>query len=329
MPITWPLGPDAAPSDIRHVYENGFPAAPVNPIEQEKLFEDGLVQPASHIAHLLKAKSGKGKRALLFRSREKFDPGAFGEEAQTDGDCTSHGDRSARDTTRCVEIHIKGELERYMGRGATEPTYGDRGHSGAGMDPGRAARFITKFGFMIRKNYPGCVDLSRYNSSIGARWGRSGPPSCVKEKCKEHPVGEYVTPNTADEAIALFYNGYTCHSGQNTGFSILTDHRGIHYKKGSWNHDMATVGYDDTREIWPTRVYFVVNSWGKWNDQWYKWKQDRELQKILGPPITGMITVHHDIWERYFLGGQSIYFYSDIKGFPAQKLPNYGTKLFL
>lgn len=327
--IRWPLGIYATPNDILRVYLDGFPAAPVNPIERNKLFEDGLVKDSSYIRHLVDRNPGNGKRALLFRSREVFDRNAFGKESQTDGDCTSHGDRSCRDTTRCVEIHIKGELEEYKGRGATEPTYGFRGHSGAGMDPGLAARFVTEYGFMIRQNYEGCVNLTNYNSSIGAQWGRSGPPSCVLEKCAEHSVGEYVMPSDAHEAMALFYNGFACHSGQNIGFSTEPNRYGYHDRQGSWNHDMATVGYDDTREIWSSRVYFVVNSWGEWNRQWARWEQDNELQKILGPPVIGMITVHSDVWENYFLGGRSIYFYSNIKGFPVQKLPDYGTSIFL
>lgn len=327
--LRWPLGSDASPRDILRVYNDGFPAAPINPIERDKLFEDKLVLPASYMEHLLTQNPGNGKRAVLWRSREKFDPGAFGKEPQTDGDCTSHGDRSTRDTARCVEIHVKSEPERYVGRGATEPTYGSRGHSGAGMDPGRAARFVTNYGYLIRKNYPGCVDLSRYNSQTGARWGRNGPPSCVKELCKEFPVGQYLMPDDPDEAMALFHNGYPCHSGQNVGFSSSPNSRGYHDRRGSWNHDMATVGFDDTREIWPTRVYFVVNSWGVWNSQWDKWERDSELQKILGPPIDGMITVRGDVWEQYFLGGRSIYYYSDITGFPLQKLPDYGTGTFL
>jgi hypothetical protein len=90
---------------------------------------------------------------------------------------------------------------------------------------------------------------------------------------------------------------------------------------------MATVGYDDTKEIWPARVYFVVNSWGEWNRQWSKWINDPELQKLLGPPIAGMIVVHYEIWERYFL--PDALFYSDITGFPTKIIPDYGTEIFL
>jgi hypothetical protein len=325
----WPL-PNPTSLDLRRLYEDGFPGAPVNPIEQENLFSDGIVKPARLVvSHLLQTNPGNGKRALLWRSREKFDPGAFGQESQTTGDCTSHGDRSARDTTRSVEIHIKGESEEYYKRGATEPTYGYRGFSGAGMDPGRAARFVTTYGWMVREKYDGCVDLTKYNSITGTRWGRGGPPQCVLDLCKQHDVGEYIVPETANEAMALFQNGYACHSGQNIGFVTDPGTNGIHERSGSWNHDMATVGYDDTKEIWDRRVYFVVNSWGRHNYQWKKWINDATLQHILGAPITGMIVVDASIWERYFLGGGSIYFYSDIKGFPSKQLPDYGTGAYL
>jgi hypothetical protein len=324
----WPLGQSPNPLDIKSLYVNGFPGAPTNPVERDKSFEDGTVKTAISIKHLLETNPGNGKRALLFRSREKFDPGAFGQESQTTGDCTSHGDRNARDVSRCVEIHINGEAEQYVARGATEPTYGARGHSGAGMDPGRAARFVTEYGFMIRQKYP-TLDLTVYDSSIGIKWGRSGVPESIKGICDAHPVGEYVMPETPDESMALFQNGFACHSGQNVGFSGTPSKKGYHERSGSWNHDMATVGYDDTREIWNERVYFVVNSWAAWNEQWVKWREDKELQKILGPPIDGMITVRSDVWERYFLGDQYIYFYSDITGFPAKDLPNYGSHSFL
>lgn len=317
------------PRKLRQIYSDGFQGAPINMGDHEALFSEGLVKEGDAIAHLVRDNPGNGKRAYLWRSREKYDKGAYGDVAQKTGDCTSFGCRNSRDTTRSVEIHIKGEAEEYYKRGATEPTYGARGHSGQGMSPSLAARFVTQYGWMVRQNYPGCVDLTRYNSSIGSGWGRRGPPTCVKNLCKEHNVGEYLTPRTPDEAMALFQNGYACHSGQNIGFSSTPSKRGIHERKGNWNHDMATVGYDDTKEIWNTRVYMVANSWGNYGSQWKKWRNDSSLQNILGPPITGMIVVDGSVWERYFLGGGSIYFYSDVEGFPSKTLPNYGTSEYL
>jgi len=322
----WTIGNNPTPEQLKKYYEDGFPGAPFNPVEYEGLFENNIVRTGIDIEHLVRTNPGNGKRALLWRSREKYDPGAFSDIAQKRGDCVSFGDMNARDVTRAVEIHIKGESEEYYKRGATEPTYGYRGHRGEGMDPARAAKFVTQYGWMVRQKYDGCVDLTTYNSRLVDKWGSKGPPDCVLEKCAEHPVGEYLVPETPDQAISLLQNGYACHSGQNLGFADNPDARGIHKVSGRWNHDMATVGYDDTKQIYQKRVYFVANSWGVFNNQWFRWS---EFAHIMGPPVDGLITVDGDVWEEYFLGGGSIYFYSDIKGFPAKNLPDYGTTSYL
>ena len=323
----WPLGSNPSPQDLQKLYDDGFVGCQPNYIERDNCYSDGIIVGALDAENLVRTNPGNGKAAYLWRCREKFDPGAFGKENQTTGDCVSHGDRNTRDTVRSVEILLKGESENYFKRGATEPTYGARGHGGQGMDPYRAARFVTENGYLVRQNYPGVVDLTTYNSSTGANWGRRGTPQAVKDLCKKYPVGEYVIPDNSDQAMALLHNGYACHSGQNIGFANRTDSRGIHPRKGSWMHDMATVGYDDTRNIWPTRVYFVVNSWAAWNEQWVEWVNNSALRDILGPPIDGMITCDAAIWERYFM--PDALFYSDIKGFPSKTLPNYGTGEFL
>lgn len=319
----WPFSGTPSPRQLLDLYSNGFVGAPCDPANAQRLFDERIVRPFSEAAPHL-AGTGAGKRAALWMSREKYDPGAYGQESQTTGDCTSHGDRNCRDTVRSVEIHIKGEPEEYFKRGATEPTYGARGHGGQGMDPARAAEFVTRYGFMVRQNYPGVVDLSRYNASIGAGWGRRGVPEAVRRVCGQHPVGEWTMPRTITEAMDLMANGYCCHSGQNVGFRSSPDSRGIHRRSGSWSHDMATCGYDDTMEVWDELVFFVPNSWGRWNEQWSDWPRN-----LLGPPVTGMIVCDAETWERHFLGGRSIYFYSDIKGFPSKTLPDYGTQTYL
>jgi hypothetical protein len=327
--FNWPYTPGTklTPAQLQEVYSSGFPAVCPNPIEREKCYASGVIVTSATAERLVKDNPGAGRAAYLWRYREQFDPGAFGQEAQTTGDCVSHGDRNARDVTRSVEILVKGDLEEYQVRGATEPTYGMRGHSGAGMDPYLAAQFVVETGWLGRKNYSGVVDLSLYDSRIGTAWGRTGTPVAVRLLCEDYNVGKYVTVKNADEAMAAFYNGYAGHSGQNIGFASTPDKNGIHQRSGSWNHDMATVGYDDTRIIWPRRVYFVVNSWGEHNTQWSRWLSDPEVQKILGPPITGMIVVDADVWESYFMEG--MYYYTDINGFKVKQLPDYGTSSFL
>jgi hypothetical protein len=313
------------PEQLRRIYASGFPGAPIDPGNHEELLTAGLVRTFSDACPHLAGLHRDRPRVELWRSRERFDPGAFGDESQQTGDCVGHGSRSARDVTRSVEIAVAGEPEQYKARGAMECTYGARGHGGAGMDPGRAARFEVDWGFLLRQNYPDLgIDLSRYNPSLAIGWGRSGVPSRIKEACKALHVGEWIFPESGHEALDLLAAGYACHSGQNIGFSARPDSRGIHTVDGRWNHDMATVGYDFTGEVWPVKVVFVPNSWAAWNRQWADWPVDR-----LGPPITGMITMHLDVWLDFFVGSRSIYFYSDVTGVPAKTLPDWGTGAYL
>ncbi len=306
------------PMQLRAAYENGLPGWRFDQDTMDDLFFDRKVWLFADVAAHL-AGVGAGKMALLWRSREKYDPGAFGDESQTTGDCVSHGSRNAREVTRSVEIHIKGEPEEFYNRTATEPTYGARGHGGQGMDPADATRFENDYGFLFREKYA-FADLSQYDARIGSRWGSSGVPEEVKEECRKHNVGQWVAPTSADEVKDLLFAGYALHSGQNFGVRESSDERGIAVPSGSWSHDMATVGYDDTREVYPVGVFLVVNSWGRWNQPPKVWPADR-----YGAWPEGSFWVAEDVYERYFVGSRSIFAYCDILGVPQKTLPNYGN----
>ncbi len=305
------------PRQIEAAYASGLPGWQFNQDTMDDLWADkrvrSLPMAAPHLAGV-----GKGKRALLYRSRELFDPGAFGHEQQTTGDCVSQGSRGAFDVTRCVEIHIKGEPEIFFLRSATEPQYGARGHGGQGMDPARATRFTDDYGVMFRQKYP-TVDLTKYNSKIGTGWGRSGVPNEVKEECKKHDIGSWIAPTNVEHAKDLLYSGYAIHSGQQFGVKNKSDKDGIAIQGSNWNHDMATVGYDDTREVYPDCVFLVANSWGVWNVQPRVWPVD-----IFGDWPIGSFWVREALYAKYFVGNRSIFAYCDVKGVPRKNLPDFG-----
>lgn len=305
------------PEQIRAAYDNDLPGWQFDQGTMDALMASRKARLFADAAPHL-AGTGKGKMALLWRSREKYDPGAFGKEAQTTGDCVSHGSRNAREVTRCVEIHIKREPEEFYKRTATEPTYGARGHGGQGMDPARATRFEADHGFLFRQKYP-FADLTTYDARIGINWGRRGVPREVEQACAAHNVGEWVAPTSVDQAKDLMFSGYGLHSGQSFGVRSTSDSRGIAIPGRPWNHDMATVGYDDTREVYPVCVFLVANSWGRWNAQPKVWPEDR-----YGPWPVGSFWVAEDIYERYFVGSRSIFAYCDIAGVPQKNLPDYG-----
>lgn len=262
--------------------------------------------------------SGKGQRALLWGYVRKLDPGAFSEK-QTEPDCVSHGSRNARECNRAVSILLKGKPEEWVVRTATEPTYGARGHGGGGMSPARAARFERDTGFLPRQKFDGVVDLSVYRGEIGARWGRSGVPADVQELCNRNKVGTIALVRSLDDCMDALFNGYGIHSGQNAAWSDRPGRKNIHPRVSpGWAHDMCVCGYDDSKEFWPFRVWFIANSWGRWNQPVPDWPASYPEQ------IPGMI-VTDDEGFAVCVESDDMWAYSDVQGFPARKLPDLGS----
>ncbi len=308
------------PRQLLEAYDQGLEGWIWNDKEADDWAEYCSEQPLG-VSDDLRGTHEKVNRAHLWRAREAFDPGAFGEESQDTGDCVSHGSRNARDTSRSVEIYTAGEAEEYFKRGATEPTYGARGHRSAGMNPSRASKFERDYGFLVRQDYPELgIDLTTYNAKIGMGWGGSGVPSKVKEECRNHNVTKLHSPKTVQEVMDLLANGYAGHSGQSWGTARDAGSDGLNVSNRSgWNHDMATVGYDKSGLVWKETVFFVVNSWGSWNKRNRMWNEE-----VLGPWINGMIVIPIDEYDRYFVRSGSIDFYAGIKGFELQHLPEFG-----
>lgn len=267
----------------------------------------------SQFTHLKGA--GKGKLSTPYKSVLKFYPKAFEDEAQTTGDCTSHGTRNAADISRAVEIDIKKEPESWVARGATEAIYGYRGHSGAGMSPARATQFCVKYGLLLRQDY-GFVDLSKYNSRIGTNWGRSGPPSEVTKEASKHPCMHFARIRSIEEARDALASGYGLHCGSQYGNNGKRDRNGVSQWNSSWNHDMCWGACDDTQG----EMYFLVlNSWGIWNSGGHpEW----------GPIPGGSFLIPSGDADRMIRSGEC-WAVGEVKGWPPKNLPDYGTGSYL
>jgi hypothetical protein len=261
--------------------------------------------------------SGIGKRALLWQYALTLDPGAYSER-QTTGDCVSFGSRGCRDAVRAVQLLVNREPASWYKRTATEPTYGARGHGGQGMSPAKAAKFERDVGFLARKDY-GVVDLSTYDSRIGARWGRTGVPSDVQKLCNENKVGRITLVRSQEDLMDAMFNGYAAHSGQYAAWQAAPGRRNVHERAAKgWNHDMAILGYDDTKEHWPFRVWFIANSWGPWNQPVKDWPKDYP------PQVPGMIVTSDEDFDVCVRSGDC-WVYGSIDGYPPQHLPDYGA----
>lgn len=279
------------------------------------LFAESQNQPVYREKNI--TNTGEGQRAMLWAYAQKLDPLSY-TEVQTTGDCTSHCARNAIDTTRATQICVENRPESFVVRSATEPTYGARGHSGDGMSPALAARFVNATGYLLRKKYDP-VDLTKYNSSIGSKWGGGGVPEEVRKLCQNQKVGIIRQLTKVSDAVDALFNGYAIASGQFASWSQHPNKDHIHPRTaGGWSHAMATVGMDCTRKFWPFDVFFVQNSWGKWNQSPQEWPTD------LPPWVPGMIVTKAEDWEVCVRGGDC-YAYGAVDGFPPQKLPDYGA----
>lgn len=231
--------------------------------------------------------------------------------------CVSHGTRNAVDLTRAVEIHVEKEKEAWIARGATEAIYGSRGHGGQGMSCSRAAEFVNKIGgVLVRKNYEGIIDLTKYNSTIGSRWGSSGVPESVKKLAQKHQIQTVSNIQSVEEARDALANGYGLSVCSSYGFSNKRNDKGISNVSGSWAHCMAWIACDDTGS---EPLFLVQNSWGKWNSGGHPdW----------GKIPDGSFLIAADVAAGMIRGGGAFAF-SAFDGFPPQKLPNYGFSTYL
>jgi len=262
--------------------------------------------------------SGLGKRVMSFAYARALDPKSF-TERQVTGDCVAHGSRNARDMVRAIQILVKRQPHEWYKMGATEPTYGARGHGGEGMSPARASRFERDVGFLARANYPGVVDLSEYQGRLSASWGSRGTPQAVQELCKQNKVGTITLVRTQEELMDAMANGYCAHSGQMAAWSATPNAQGIHPRTNRpWAHDMAIAGYDDTKEFYPWRVWCIVNSWGPWNQKPANWPS------VYPAWVPGMIVTKADDFD-VCVSSNDCWVYGGVDGYPAQRLPDYGA----
>lgn len=295
----------STPRKILNSYREGFVGSICDPEDVAKLLGELSTPVFGAAAHHLYG-DGEGKLSLPFKSLLKFDPSFGPTERQTTGDCVAHSTRNAVDITRSVEIDIKGDNEQFVARGATEAIYQSRGHMGQGMTCSGAARYVHETGgILLRKDY-GDVDLSKYNSSLGAK--KRIPKDVYVTEAKKHQVKTISNIRTTEEARDALANGYALSVCSGYGFSSVRDKNGIAKRSSGWAHAMAWIACDDTREVYNETLFLVQNSWGIWNSG----------PKKLGQPEGSFWIRERD--ARGMLSGGGAWVFSDVDGFPARNI---------
>ena len=307
--------PRFSPKELFENYKQGFQGCLWEQHIFDRLLEESKYGYFGDGAKRIKG-SGKGKLSTPYKSVLKFDKSSYNERQST-GDCVSHATRNAVDITRAVEIDVEGDKESWLARGATEAIYGARGWAGQGMSCSRAAEFVSKIGgVLVRQNYKGVVDLSKYNGSLGAGWGGRGLPDKVIDLANDHQIKTVSLVRSIDEARDALANGYGLAVCSNYGFSSKRDSKGFAKTSGSWAHAMAWIACDDTGK---EPAFLVQNSWGKWNDGGHpEW----------GPIPDGSFLITAETAEG-MLNQNGAYAFSQFDGFPVQKLPSYGFEDYL
>jgi hypothetical protein len=307
--------PRFTPKELYDNYRQGYSGCLWEPHIFDHLMENSKYPLFGDASKKIK-NSGKGQLSTPYKSVLKFDKNPYNER-QVTGDCVSHATRNACDVSRAVEIDVHSDRESWIARGATEGIYGARGHGGQGMSCARAAEFVSKYGgILVRQNYKGVVDLSKYQGMLGANWGGRGLPDPVLDLANDHQIKTVSLVRTVEEARDALANGYGISVCSSYGFSGTRDKKGFAKVSGSWAHAMAWIACDDTGS---EPVFLIQNSWGKWNDGGHPdW----------GPIPEGSFLIKADV-AKGMLSQNGAYAFSNFDGFPVQKLPDYGFDSYL
>lgn len=230
--------------------------------------------------------AGEGKLAIPFLAAYKHWPKCWPCPGQTTGDCVSHAGKNAAIVLIGVECElgqpdpVTGIVEGWpevsseaeeQGVVACEPIYGYRGHGGQGASCDRLIKYVTDVGGIhLRKNYPELnLDLSKYEASIGIRWGgRGGPPAEVNAEGKKHQIRTATNCESHEVCRDYIANGYPIWACSGLGWSSKRDENGYSRQSGSWSHSWIVMGYDDreeTKSKYGFPLFLYNHDWGRWN----------------------------------------------------------------
>jgi hypothetical protein len=254
---------------------------------------------------------------------------------QAIGDCVSWGAELCATMLMAVQ-HALG-ISTWVEEAATEPIYGGRAELGQGSWSdgwwgSGAAQWLRDYGVILRQDYSQSTgnpetDLRAYSGTRAKNWGYygcGGRPDGISGRfdqvAKEHPVRITTAVPTVDELEAAIRNGYPVSVASGVGYgSIVRDSDGVVRRSGSWSHQMMFGGirYHPKRG----RLFRQFNSWGACasgpdpgidseaisESSWWTTEEDAQRQ----------------------LDAEDSFAFGDAAGWPARKLPDWGSESYL
>jgi hypothetical protein len=249
---------------------------------------------------------------------------------QAIGDCCSWACAQSVDTIMGVQIFLQNMPEEMLYTCCTETAYGfmrvevfgKPDYGGDGAYGGAAAKSVMQFGTLHRKKYDlgKGYDFTEYIGSRAKEYGRTGVPDDLEPIAREHIVKTATMVTDFETAAKFIMNGYAILNthGSNPTCEGSRDSEGFGRGRG-YSHAMNYVGVR-----WGSRPGLLkVNS--GWRDT---------VSGPVGPYELSSELACCSWWEDAsicdkVLKGQDSFAFSQYTGFKKQKLPDYGTSVFL
>lgn len=214
------------------------------------------------------------KPVVLFDALLPLEPD-WNRGAQGIGDCVSWGFELAATLCVATDVMWAGASWAWKGEYATEPIYGGsrveaRGRSRGGWSDGSyggaAAKWLTKWGALLRIDYSLATsnkehDLRKYSSNKAKQWGNYGcggesDKDKLDEVARETPVRRAYLVTSFEDAASAIESGYPVAVCSMQGLGSR-DSDGFAPPRGTWAHCMCFSGvrYDKPGLL-------CTNSWG-------------------------------------------------------------------
>lgn len=280
---------------------------------------------------------GKDTVSLPYLAALELYPHCLPGGAQQHGSCVAWATRNAIMVSFCAYLKYGQNLEKFAapvvsplaashGAFSQEAIYWYRRHRGDGWQGSAAAQVVTsECGLVPRQKYDELgLDLTEYNPNTEVKYGLTVPPENIRKAFSQHLCGSATVCKGWDQVRSMVASGYALQTCGMEAWEFKRDAYGVarRDRRDSWSHALAVIAVDDRPDIreryssdGKSGLVLVQNSWGNVNEG-----PDIVFGTSHRIPPGSFWSRWEDFKDRYMVAlGPS-------KGWPAMRLPNWGTE---